>query len=824
MSVLDGLDFIPETAARPTAPRADTRDAPGIWAQVTAQANVQADTAEDVQQLRRARAYAPLIDALADLGVERDSLYHRQPGFLGIGPSMRGAYDYERIWREAQRYGIKGLPASQKDFDTQAYRRNGGRDRDQDTLARGQGAASVAAQFVGGMAGSFADPINVYTLPLGGGGKTIAMRILSEGLVNAGVEALQAADNRQAHARLGEEYGLRDAAMDVAMAGAGAAVIRGGMEGGAVGARKLAELVPQDLRLARAFGKAVPDDLRTPEQAAALHVLNRAEEVETSSPFVRTYEGIDAHAATLAKILDDLDQVPERPVRPAASAPAPTRGSGAGLHAGIVGYLRQAGLSEAQARGVAAGIHAESRGNPLARNPTSDALGIGQWLGPRKRELVRRYGPNPTLQQQLDFLVWELRGGDHGGAAVLARSDEAGVLDAYIRQFMRPAAGAETAGDLERGMAALGRAGETPSFADGIAGGEPAMLARSRDLDATRPDILGSRADDGLEDIGPAHPPLQRELFGDEASWRIAQAELDAQRIGSTPAVTRQSVWADARDALMLARQGEVRGALFHRDIGPIDVKWGEAGTGKSDGMGLAKLAAFHPEVLENLPALLEQMEVVSRTANRIRLESPTHKAAVRLDWDGQQQTWLMTAYELRGKGKAASPATEYGLAADDARTGNFSAREAGSNIGAFAEKRNPAEPRLTADTVARAWREGRMPDGFDPAAVERFAADNARAVAEAAERQSLAEAEVQAAAAVPGADLAQFDRPGGEGHTALAESLMHDIAADLASGKLDPAMRLDLDDGRGERSLAEIIDELASDEAAVQALKDCMS
>jgi hypothetical protein len=41
-------------------------------------------------------------------------------------------------------------------------------------------------------------------------------------------------------------------------------------------------------------------------------------------------------------------------------------------------------------------------------------------------------------------------------------STAAARADAYIRKFMRPAAGAETIGDLERGMAALGRKGELP--------------------------------------------------------------------------------------------------------------------------------------------------------------------------------------------------------------------------------------------------------------------------------------------------------------------------------------------------------------------------
>lgn len=127
-----------------------------------------------------------------------------------------------------------------------------------------------------------------------------------------------------------------------------------------------------------------------------------------------------------------------------------------GVPQDVVAYFRGKGLSEGQARGIAAGVQAESAGDHNARNPTSGAMGLGQWLGPRRDTLIARYGENPTRTQQLDFLHHELMGGDAGGKHVLAQSDEGAVLNAYIRKFMRPGAGAETDGDIARGRAALG--------------------------------------------------------------------------------------------------------------------------------------------------------------------------------------------------------------------------------------------------------------------------------------------------------------------------------------------------------------------------------
>lgn len=99
--------------------------------------------------------------------------------------------------------------------------------------------------------------------------------------------------------------------------------------------------------------------------------------------------------------------------------------------------------------------------------------------------------------------------------------------------------------------------------------------------------------------------------------------------------------------AFLLEKQdGECLGALSHSDIGPIDLVWGYEGTGDSDGFGLAKLVKFHPEVLDNLQGILDEMHVTLRSENRIQLESERYKAGVRLTWNNESKTWLLTAFE----------------------------------------------------------------------------------------------------------------------------------------------------------------------------------
>jgi hypothetical protein len=140
------------------------------------------------------------------------------------------------------------------------------------------------------------------------------------------------------------------------------------------------------------------------------------------------------------------------------AAPAPNQAEG---FRRVSAALQARGISATDAEGIAAGIGAETRFDPAAFNGTGGghgAYGLGQWRGARLRELLRRYGPNPTEAQQLDYLVWELRGGDSGGRSVLGSSSSEAALRAYVNNFMRPGA-AGAAGDMRRGLAALSQYG-----------------------------------------------------------------------------------------------------------------------------------------------------------------------------------------------------------------------------------------------------------------------------------------------------------------------------------------------------------------------------
>lgn len=339
---------------REARPAGDTRDAPSIIDTIVGGFKAaRADTTGVVEEYQ-SDAYEPIINALVEL----------QPGsnFTRYVNPATGVVSPEAVWRDVQRFRSKDrfneLPGTVQEFEKQ-WREKKRREIEaaEDVASRGNGIAS----FAGGVAGAMTDPVNLYTLPVGGGGKTVATRIITEGLVNMGVETVMLPTIQRNREQLGRrDLTVEEGALNVVMAGVGASVIRGGIELAPSAARVVGDNIVDPLRrfadpnfedkqLARAFEQMVPQHLRTPEQDAALFVLRRQAEVEEVNPYVNTHEGIDAHLAKMDAALRALEEgrvaKPEElagatsPV-PAAPVARPVTGGGfnrAGVKAAIAG-------------------------------------------------------------------------------------------------------------------------------------------------------------------------------------------------------------------------------------------------------------------------------------------------------------------------------------------------------------------------------------------------------------------------------------------------------------------------------------------------------
>lgn len=184
------------------------------------------------------------------------------------------------------------------------------------------------------------------------------------------------------------------------------------------------------------------------------------------------------------------------------------------------------------------------------------------------------------------------------------------------------------------------------------------------DIESARKAYL-SNYEDGWTGLG-AITPVSKEEFKKwvESSHRktkpfaeykgvnpLGNTKLDEQPTAGSfgPIYTQFKGRAKEAIAFLLEKKdGEAIAALHHKDIGDIDLVWGKEGTGKSDGYGLAKLSKYHPEVLDNLQELLDEMVVTHRSENRVQLESEMHQASVRLTWDNEKKNWLLTAFEKK--------------------------------------------------------------------------------------------------------------------------------------------------------------------------------
>ena len=165
-------------------------------------------------------------------------------------------------------------------------------------------------------------------------------------------------------------------------------------------------------------------------------------------------------------------------------------------------------------------------------------------------------------------------------------------------------------------------------------------MRRKEDVPAEIPAALKKAVDDSYGMVD--------NLIDGMSNTKVGAAEIKPVGVGAFGNIYNQfrGKAKAAIECLKKVRGGEAVGALYHKDIGDIDLVWGKEGTGHSDGYGLSKLVKYHPEVLDNLQEILNDMRVVSSSKNRVNLESETHKAGVRLTWDGERKSWLLTAFK----------------------------------------------------------------------------------------------------------------------------------------------------------------------------------
>lgn len=107
----------------------------------------------------------------------------------------------------------------------------------------------------------------------------------------------------------------------------------------------------------------------------------------------------------------------------------------------IIDYFINKGLTENQARGIYGNLMQESGGNLTIRSRDGyNSYGLAQWTGARKTKLFQMYGKNPSKQDQLDYLWWELNNTEKSALRALLQTTT--IQDAtkvFMDKFERPA-------------------------------------------------------------------------------------------------------------------------------------------------------------------------------------------------------------------------------------------------------------------------------------------------------------------------------------------------------------------------------------------------
>ena len=107
----------------------------------------------------------------------------------------------------------------------------------------------------------------------------------------------------------------------------------------------------------------------------------------------------------------------------------------------IVNFFMNKGLTKNQAKGIYGNIMQESGGkHNIVSRDGHNTYGLAQWTGTRKARLFSKYGTNPTVNQQLEYLWDELNSTEKNALNALRNTTT--VEDAtkvFMQKFERPA-------------------------------------------------------------------------------------------------------------------------------------------------------------------------------------------------------------------------------------------------------------------------------------------------------------------------------------------------------------------------------------------------
>lgn len=148
---------------------------------------------------------------------------------------------------------------------------------------------------------------------------------------------------------------------------------------------------------------------------------------------------------------------------------------------------------------------------------------------------------------------------------------------------------------------------------------------------------------------------------------RIAEALQGdvAKKLSAGKSVNDESVSIEKGERAVrqvLNSKRDVPNAMYREEIGGIDFLYGKEGDPArkfAGGYGIAHILAKHgQEAVDMIPMVIARGKMSQKYRDRVYFSLDNYMATVRLDFDGQKRTWLVTNFEKYAN-KKDSPATE---------------------------------------------------------------------------------------------------------------------------------------------------------------------
>lgn len=195
-------------------------------------------------------------------------------------------------------------------------------------------------------------------------------------------------------------------------------------------------------------------------------------------------------------------------------AKSATAGSKDSVHAKLI----KMGWTPEQAAGIVGSLTQESGLDPAAKNKTSGAYGIGQWLAPRRADFKAWAGKDiegSTLDEQLGFQQFELTNGKEKRAGDRLRAAKTAAEAAKIHNddYERP--GANEANVARRQAIANGVMATSAAAAAPVGGNKTSMTTSDTKIENI---TINTQATDAAGIAQSLRPALEKYTFATQAS------------------------------------------------------------------------------------------------------------------------------------------------------------------------------------------------------------------------------------------------------------------------------------------------------------------